>query len=86
MKQKEKDFIEEHFPKDDHELRRYRPLGAWRYLGWSILFLIPVIGWIFLIYCAASNKRIARRSFARSYIIIVVIVTAIALVWTLTAL
>ncbi len=80
MKQEEKDYIEAHFPKDDKELRRYRPEGAWRLFGWGILYFVPLIGWIFMIYCAASNKRIARRSFARAMIIIVVVLTAIAVI------
>lgn len=45
----------------------YRPISAWGYVGYSILFSIPVIGWIFLIVYTFSGKNINRRSFARSY-------------------
>ena len=47
---------------------RYRPISAWGYVGYSILFLIPVIGWICWIVCVFSGGNINRRSYARSYI------------------
>lgn len=45
---------------------QFRPLTAWAYVGYSILFAIPVIGWLFLIIFTFSGKNINRRSFARS--------------------
>lgn len=63
---------------------RYRPIGAWGYVGYSILFAIPVIGWLFLFVYALSGGNIARRSFARSYFLkfflVVIIVGIVALV------
>ncbi len=46
---------------------QYRPLGAWGYFGYSILFNIPVIGFILLLVFSFSGSNINRRSFARSY-------------------
>lgn len=46
---------------------KYRPLGAWGYFGYTILFCIPLIGFICLIAFACSSSNINRRSFARSY-------------------
>lgn len=46
----------------------YRPLGAWSYYGYKLLFSLPIIGFIALIVCALGNSNINRRSFARSYI------------------
>lgn len=44
-----------------------KPLGAWAFFGYSILFVIPVIGLIFnLIFCFNSSN-ITRRNYARSY-------------------
>lgn len=43
------------------------PLSPWAYLGYSILFSIPLIGLISLIVLAFSNKNINRRNFARSF-------------------
>ena len=62
---------------------KYRPLGAWAYFGYSILFAIPLIGTVLLIVCALSDSNINRRSFARSYfcvLILGVVVIVIALV------
>ena len=61
---------------------KYKPLGAWRYFGYNILFSIPVIGFIFLIIFACSSNNINRRSYARSFfcvLLIVLVVFGIAL-------
>ena len=47
--------------------KKYRPMGAWGYFWHSILYSIPVIGWIILICNAVSDKNICRRSYARTY-------------------
>lgn len=45
---------------------QYRPLSPWAYFGYSLLFAIPLLGFIFnLIYCF-SDDNINRRNFARS--------------------
>ena len=46
---------------------KYKPVGAWRYWGYQILFAIPLIGQIFLIIFALNGNNVNRRSFARSY-------------------
>ena len=61
---------------------KFRPLSAWAYFGYSILFAIPIVGFIFLIVFSFSGKNINRRSYARSYwcwLIIAVIVFVILL-------
>ena len=62
MNRKEKNTIQKFPPK-------YRPIGAWGYLGYSILFNIPLIGFICLIVFACSNSNICRRNYARSFFI-----------------
>ena len=60
---------------------KYKPLGAWAYFGYSILFAIPFIGFICLIVFACSSSNIVRRSYARSFFcgyLIVAIVFIIA--------
>ncbi len=61
---------------------QYRPLGAWGYFWYTILFAIPVIGWIAWIVCACSSSNINRRSYARSFLcaVILIVVAALALV------
>ncbi len=46
---------------------KYSPLGAWAYFAYSILFTIPVIGFICLVVFALGGDNINRRNFARSY-------------------
>lgn len=47
----------------------FRPLGAWAYFGYSILFAIPILGLICLIVFSFSDANINRRNYARSYFI-----------------
>ena len=63
---------------------QYRPLSAWAYFGYTILFSIPVIGLIMLIIMSFSKANINRRSFARSYfcfllLMIILIILAVVL-------
>ena len=46
---------------------QFRPLSAWAYFGYSLLFSIPIVGFIFLIVFSFNGSNINRRSFARSY-------------------
>lgn len=52
----------------------YRPLGAWAYFGYGILFNIPIIGFILLIIFSFDNSNINRRNYARSYWCIYILV------------
>ena len=65
----------------------YRPLSAWAYLGYNILFAIPLVGFIMLIVFAFDSSNINRRNYARSFfcaylvaIIILMVVLILALV------
>ena len=71
------------FEKDEIERlpEKYHPVGAWRYVGYQILFALPVIGFIFLIVFACSDANINRRSFARSYFCVFLIVAIIGIIF-----
>ena len=45
----------------------YRPIGAWGYFGYSLLFSIPLVGFICLIIFSFDSSNINRRNYARSY-------------------
>ena len=45
----------------------YKPISAWGYFGYKLLFCIPVVGFILLIVFSVSDENINRRNFARSY-------------------
>ncbi len=59
---------------------KYRPLGAWGYFGYQLLFTIPLVGFICLIVFALSDGNINRRSFARSYFCFTIIVAIIVVI------
>lgn len=44
-----------------------KPLSPWAYFSYSILFNIPVIGFILLIVFSLDSSNINRRNYARSY-------------------
>lgn len=47
---------------------QFKPLGAWAYFGYTLLFAIPVIGWIFLlVFALGGTQNLNLRGFARSY-------------------
>jgi hypothetical protein len=59
---------------DNLPTNEYRPMGAWGYFGYEILFNIPVVGIILLIIFSFDGSYIARRNFARSYFCFLVLV------------
>ena len=58
----------------------FKPLSPGAYFGLSILFSLPVVGFIFLIIFSVSDANINRRNFARSYWCIYVIIAVAAVV------
>lgn len=63
---------------------KYKPLTAWGYFGYTLLFNLPLIGFIFLIIFALDGSKINRRSFARSYFCILILVVIIICILLLT--
>ena len=60
----------------------FRPLSPWAYFGYSLLFCIPLAGFVLLIVFSLSDQNINRRNFARSHwcgLLIALIVIALAL-------
>jgi hypothetical protein len=45
----------------------FEPLSPWAYFGYTVLFSIPIVGFIFLIIFSIKAGNINRRNFARSY-------------------
>ena len=46
---------------------KYRPLGMWEYFAYSILFVVPVVGFVFLVIYSLDGSNINRRNYARSF-------------------
>ncbi len=59
---------------------QYRLMGPWAYFGYSLLFSIPIVGFILLIVFSCSSSNLNRRNYARSYwcsLILVAVVVGI---------
>ena len=71
-------------PKEREEISRlpekYRPLGAWAYFGYTVLFSIPLVGVICLIIFACDGSQVVRRSFARCYLCVLILVVILVLI------
>ena len=54
---------------------QYEPISMWGYLGYSILFALPIIGVIMIfVFSFSKDENINVRNYAKSYILIYVIV------------
>ena len=60
-----------------------RPLSPWAYFGYSILFNIPVIGFILLILYSFDNSNINRKNFARSYVCIYILIIILIIIYAI---
>lgn len=59
---------------------KYRPISAWGYFGYNLLFALPLAGLILLIVFSFDNSNINRRNYARSFfcaLLIIAIIVAI---------
>ena len=53
---------------------KFRPLSPWAYFGYSLLFTVPVVGFVFLcIYALGGTRNINLRNWCRSYFCIYVL-------------
>lgn len=54
---------------DQHRYNgQYRLVTAWGYIGYTLLYSIPIVGIIFLLIHAFSDRYLCRRNFARSFL------------------
>ncbi|NLM18476.1 MAG: zinc ribbon domain-containing protein [Clostridiaceae bacterium] len=60
--------------------KKYKPISTLAYLGYGILFGIPLVGLILAIVFAVNDNKINRRNYARSVIIIYIIILVLATV------
>ncbi len=62
----------------------HKPIRAWGYVGYRILFNIPVIGWLIWLISALGAKNKNVKNFARSYfcevVLALIVVVILALV------
>ncbi len=65
--------------------KEYKPIGAWGYVGWNILFAIPVVGFVLLIVFSFSNSNINRRNYARSFWCTLLVAVVLVIVLSIVA-
>ena len=62
----------------------YKPMGAWAYFGYSLLFSIPLVGLIVNLVLCFNKTNINKRNYARSFwcwyviVIIAIIIAAVS--------
>ena len=52
--------------------KAYKPISPWGYVGYQLLYMIPIIGFIIWIIHAVSAKNHNLRNYARSYVCAVI--------------
>jgi len=59
----------------------YKPISAWGYFGYQLLFSIPCIGFIVLcVFALGGTKNINLKNFARSYFCVLLLGLIIGLI------
>ena len=61
----------------------YKPIKPWGYIGYMLLYGLPIIGLIMLIVNAVSTDNINKRNFARSYLWLMLISFIISIIITI---
>lgn len=68
--------------------RSFKPISAWGYVGYSLLYALPIVGFIFAIINAigATNRNV--RSYARSWFcgLLISLIVLVVVVGVLTVL
>lgn len=59
---------------------QFRPLSAWGYVGYGLLFSIPLVGFILLIVFSLNEDNCNRRNYVRSYFCWMLIAAIVLLV------
>ncbi len=59
---------------------KYKPISAWGYFGYNLLFAIPIAGLILLIVFAFDDSNINRKNYARSYFCALLIIIIVLII------
>ena len=62
-----------------------RLITPWGYIGYSLLFAIPIVGLICAIVFAFSSTYPCRKNYARSFLIGIIITIVVSIILTLVA-
>lgn len=53
--------------------KKYKPMSTGAYVFYSLFWTVPILGWISFIVNAIKGKSIAKRNYARSFIVFYVL-------------
>jgi len=59
---------------------KFKPISPIGYIGYQLLFSIPIVGFICILVFSVNDKNINRRNFARSYIFIYLVVFLLSII------
>lgn len=58
---------------------QYKPISAWGYVGYNLLFSIPLIGFILIIvFAVGGSENINVRNYARSFLCVLLLSVILA--------
>lgn len=59
----------------------YKPISAWGYFGYQLLFSIPCVGFIVLcVFALGGTKNINLKNFARSYFCVILLAIIVGII------
>lgn len=65
----------------------FKPISAWGYVGYNILFAIPIIGFIFLIvYACGGTQNKNLKNYARSFFCVMLISIILSIIFVILGL
>ena len=62
--------------------KSYRPLSPWSYFWRSVLYSIPVIGWLVLLIHVFACKSRHGKSYARFHLLVAIVAAIVAFIAT----
>ena len=65
--------------------KEYKPISAWGYIGYRILFAIPLLGLILAIVWAIGAENRNKKNLARSQIILIIIALVLSVILAVLA-
>ena len=60
----------------------YKPISAWGYVGYNLLFAIPLVGFILLFVYGFGNGNINVKNYARSFLLVYLISIILTIVFS----
>jgi len=58
----------------------YEPIGMWGYIGYAILFVIPVVGLVLAAVLSFSGGNVNRKNLARAFLLVKVLLLVFAVI------